>query len=130
MNMNLHQPLEALLRPPLEWLTCISAWLAAISLLTYPVWFSLTGKEGYILSFVFILWGLVRARNGFQVWRYQRNLKRMPSYAMTAKQLPVSQSKLFLGKGFLWTALHFLVLTILEHEPRITSKWHILMMIG
>src|SRR5690606_1207810 len=32
--------------------------------------------------------------------------RRLPRYVMTSRNVPVSQGRLFLGRGFLWTQLH------------------------
>lgn len=47
-----------------------------------------------------------RARQGFRVLRYQRNLRRLREYRLTTSHIPVSRTRLFLGRGFRWTARH------------------------
>ncbi|MDX3983603.1 conjugative coupling factor TraD, PFGI-1 class, partial [Pasteurella multocida] len=47
-----------------------------------------------------------RAKQGWQIVRYHRNLKRLPNYSMTSKQIPVSNKYLFVGKGFEWKPIH------------------------
>jgi hypothetical protein len=50
--------------------------------------------------------GGIRAKQAWRVLRYQRNMRRLPDYRLRADQVPVSQHKLFLGKGFRWTQQH------------------------
>ena len=50
--------------------------------------------------------GLVRGRQAWRVMRYQRKMRRLPTYRLRSSQIPVSQRKLFLGKGFRWTQKH------------------------
>ena len=104
--MSMQSPLEGLLRPPIEWITCLSTCLAAVILIVYPALFLISMKLAYTLASGLILFGYYRFKQGFRVWRYQRNLKQMPSYSITSQQLPVSKKKLFLGKGFMWTPQH------------------------
>ena len=56
--------------------------------------------------FLLLAGSFLRFKQGYRVWRYQRQLKRMPAYTMNSTQLPVSAKTLFLGKGFLWTTEH------------------------
>ena len=44
--------------------------------------------------------------NGRKLRRYQKNLLRLEAYAMTTEELPVSNTKFWLGKGFDWTQIH------------------------
>lgn len=104
--MSMQSPLEGLLRPPLEWLTSISAFLGAAFFTMYPKFFLLPTELAFSLSFGLILFGFYRFHQGLRIWRYQNHLKRMPHYSITSQELPVSKNKLFLGKGFLWTSQH------------------------
>ncbi len=104
--MSMHTPLEGLLRSPVEWITTLAAVIAASLLFMRPTLFLLSNSLAYGLACSIILLGFYRFYQGLKVWRYQKNLKRMPVYAITSKELPLSKNKLFLGKGFLWTAQH------------------------
>lgn len=104
--MSLQRPLEGLLRPPVEWYSSTMSLAAAGLLCAYTSDFLLPTSLAYAGGIGLSLLGLLRFKQGFRIWRYQRNLKRMPTYAMSSKQLPVSQQRLFLGRGFLWTPLH------------------------
>ena len=104
--MTLQKPLEALLRPPLEWFSSVSSWVAAYLWLYFPDYFLLPQATLKLLAVVFFLFGCYRFTQGYRIYRYQKNLNRMPTYEMRADELPKSNKKLFLGKGFLWTAQH------------------------
>jgi len=104
--MSMHTPLEGLLRPPLEWITTTTACVVALLLTAHPTNFFLTKNGAYTIAGILMMFGFYRFKQGYKVWRYQHNLKRMPAYTITSKELYVSKEKLFLGKGFLWTAQH------------------------
>ena len=98
--------MEALLRPPVElWSTVtafaagILAWLAPWALMMPPGIAMATGVT-------FISFGVWRGRQAWRVLRYQHHMKRLPEYRVRAGQIPVSRHKLFLGKGFRWTQQH------------------------
>jgi hypothetical protein len=43
---------------------------------------------------------------GLRVLRYRRNIRRLPRYVVTSSEVPVSNQRLFLGKGFMWEQKH------------------------
>lgn len=75
------------------------------------------------LACALICFGCYRFKQGYRIWRYQRNLKRMPTYIVSDKYLPVSDKKLFLGKGFLWTAQHTQRLRDLDLDYNLHYKY-------
>jgi conjugative coupling factor TraD (SXT/TOL subfamily) len=121
--MSMQTPLEGLLRPPVEWITTLATLVAALLFVTYPSLFLLSSNIAYELACVLLLFGCYRFKQGYRVWRYQRNLKRMPTYTMSEKQLPVSDKKLFLGKGFLWTTQHTQRLRDLDLDYNLHYKY-------
>ncbi|NQA91010.1 conjugative coupling factor TraD, PFGI-1 class, partial [Pseudomonas aeruginosa] len=40
------------------------------------------------------------------ILRYRRNIRRLPRYVMTSRDVPVSQQRLFVGRGFRWEQRH------------------------
>lgn len=98
--------IEALLRPAVELYTvCVCA--AAALLCIYAPWaFALTPLFGVMTAFGFLILGYVRLRQALVVLRYRRNIRRLPHYTMTSKDMPVSNERLFIGKGFRWTQKH------------------------
>src|SRR5262245_22183361 len=98
--MSMYKPLEALLRPPLEWYSALAAATAILLLLSWPSLFLMPSALVHSTVAALSAISLLRIKQGYRIFRYHRNLKRMPSYRMTSKQIPASDRKLFLGKGF------------------------------
>ncbi|MEA1890174.1 MAG: conjugative coupling factor TraD, PFGI-1 class, partial [Pseudomonadota bacterium] len=99
-------PIEALLRPPVElWSMAVAFAAAAIAILA-PWALMMPPGIAYAAGTVLVILGLVRGRQAWRVIRYQRNMRKLPTYQLRANQIPLSQRKLFLGKGFRWTQKH------------------------
>lgn len=97
-------PLEGLLRRPVEWLSGISYATASCFVLSQNALLTPTYSIGLGLFFAAIaVW---RFLQGFYVKRYQWHLKKTPAYKLSSKNIPVSDKKLFLGKGFHWLPIH------------------------
>ncbi len=99
-------PIESLLRPPIEWWSGMTCGLIGILTLVYPAELMLTPIIGHLLGISISMLGIKRIYQGYQVFYYQRNLKRLPDYTLSSKAIPVSDKKLFLGKGFRWQNKH------------------------
>jgi conjugative coupling factor TraD (TOL family) len=99
-------PVEALLRPPVELWSALTASMAAIIALAAPWALMMPPIIAWISSAIFVWIAYVRLRQGTAIVRYHRNIRRMPTYALSAKQIPISHRKLFLGRGFAWTQKH------------------------
>lgn len=98
--------IEALLRPAVELNTAVVAGTAAIICVTAPWAVALAPSVSCVTAGGFAILSAVRARQGMQVIHYRRNLRRLPRYVMTSKQIPVSKRRLFIGRGFRWTQKH------------------------
>ncbi|WP_405240374.1 type IV conjugative transfer system coupling protein TraD [Lentisalinibacter orientalis] len=99
-------PVEALLRPPVElWSAATAAATGTIAILA-PWALMMPPGVAYGAAAVLFALAWVRARQGWRVIRYQRNLKRLPIYRLRPERIPVSRHKLFLGRGFRWTQKH------------------------
>ncbi len=99
-------PLEALLRPPIELWSSLCAFGTAFIAVLAPWSLMMTPSVGYGVSALLFIFGLSRGAEAVHIIRYQRNMRKMPEYILTAKEIPVSQYRLFLGKGFLWQQQH------------------------
>lgn len=101
-----HQPIEALLRPPVEF-SCVVSYgsLAAIAI-GVPQIFFLPGGVGYALGGAFVLRAALQARDGIRLLKYQRGLRLLPGYTTHPNKIPRSTVELMLGRGFEWTAKH------------------------
>ena len=103
--MSVH-PIEALLRPPVElWSTLATFATAAIAVLA-PWTLMMPPGVAYGAAVVLAMIGVTRARQAWRVLRYQRNMRRLPTYRLRADKVPLSRHKLFLGRGFRWTQKH------------------------
>jgi hypothetical protein len=99
-------PVEALLRPPVEWWSAFVAGLSAVVALVAPWALMMTPAVAWLAAAVLMSFALWRWMQGWRVLRYQRNLRRLPEYRLTARRIPLSRRKLFLGLGFPWTQKH------------------------
>ncbi len=99
-------PIEALLRPPVElWSTLVAFATAFIAVLA-PWALMMPPGIAYGAGATLALIGMIRARQAWRVLRYQRNMRRLPTYRLAADKIPLSRHKLFLGKGFRWSQQH------------------------
>jgi conjugative coupling factor TraD (TOL family) len=99
-------PVESLLRPPVELVSAGVCTACALSALAAPSVFMMTPTMSIYASFAFLSFGAFRLRQGLQILRYHRNLKRLPVYMISPGEVPVSNHKLFLGRGFKWDERH------------------------
>ncbi len=106
MQQSNDAPLEGLLRPPVEAVSASAALVVAIVLLAQPRWGLLGPALSWPIALCCLAIAVVRFRQCRTVVRYQRNLRRLPTYALASGEIPFSRSKLFLGRGFAWTARH------------------------
>src|SRR5690606_7993800 len=99
-------PLEVLLRPPVElWAGTVSLAAGVICGMA-PSTMMMTPSVGYTSAAILAGLGAYRINQGAQVLRYQRNLKRLPRFAMSSSQIPCYRGHLYLGQGFKWGQKH------------------------
>ncbi len=95
------------LRPVVEYLPAVVLLgLSWILFYSPQIIFPLMPGLGTIFAATFALIGLWRGWQGLKIVRYQRQLTKLPMYVLDASQIPVSQHKLFLGRGFRWDQRH------------------------
>jgi conjugative coupling factor TraD (TOL family) len=109
-------PIEALLRPPVEFWSAFASGGAALVCGARPHLLLMSPEIGYGAAAALGLFALHRFRQGWTVVRYQRNLRRLKTYTLRADRIPVSRRKLFLGLGFRWTQRHTQRLRDTERE--------------
>ncbi|AKK01070.1 type IV conjugative transfer system coupling protein TraD [Pseudomonas citrulli] len=98
--------MESKLRPAVELYT-VAICIAAALLCVFSPWaVALSPEIGRVTALAYTLFGLVRFRQAWDVLRYRRNIRRLPRYELTSRQIPVSRKHLFMGRGFRWTRLH------------------------
>ena len=100
------QPVEVLLRPAVELYTVAACAGAAFLCLVAPWSLALSPAMGIGSALAFGAYGAIRYRDARIILRYRRNIRRLPRYVMTSKDVPVSQQRLFVGRGFLWEQKH------------------------
>jgi Ca2+-dependent lipid-binding protein len=74
--MTMLRPFEGLLHPPIEWYSSLSC-LFGIIVLSY---FFPKSNIDIALSILISVLGLIRFKQGYRIFCYQRNLKKMPLY--------------------------------------------------
>ena len=99
-------PLEAKLRPPVEWISAAVLTAAAGTIAAHPEgWIgspdTAMGAAGGLSTLA--LW---RVWQGIQLRHYQRNLRALKRYVLRPDAIPWSRERLFLGLGFRWTQQH------------------------
>ena len=99
-------PIEALLRPPVELWSMAVAFATAVIAVLAPWALMMPPGIAYGAGAALTMLGLVRGRQAWRVIRYQRNMRKLPTYQLRANKIPLSHRKLFLGKGFRWTQKH------------------------
>jgi conjugative coupling factor TraD (TOL family) len=109
-------PIEALLRPPVEFWSTLASGGAALVCAARPHLLLMSPEIGYGTAAALGLFALHRFRQGWTVVRYQQNLRRLKPYALRADRIPVSRKQLFLGQGFRWTQRHTQRLRDTERE--------------
>jgi conjugative coupling factor TraD (TOL family) len=97
---------EVLLRPAVELYSVVICLAAAFLCVAAPWAMALNPIIGVICALLFLILAVVRAAQAHTILRYRRNIRRLPRYVMTSREVPVSTSRLFVGKGFRWTARH------------------------
>lgn len=98
--------IETLLRPAVELYTTAVCFTAATLCVIAPWTLALTPLFGMVAALGFLALGSIRLKQALFVLRYRRNIRRLPHYTMTSKDMPVSNERLFIGKGFRWTQKH------------------------
>jgi len=98
--------IESLLRPAVELYTVWVCAAAAVLCIFAPWAFALTPLFGLVAALGFLVLGVFRLKQALIVLRYRRNIRRLPHYTMTSKDIPVSNERLFVGRGFRWTQKH------------------------
>lgn len=94
--------IEAMLRPAVELNTAVVAACASYICVTAPWAVALAPSVSYVTAAGFAVLSVKRTQQGLRVLRYRRNIRRLPRYVVTSSEVPVSNQRLFLGKGFMW----------------------------
>lgn len=98
--------IEVLLRPPVEVCSVVVAAFGAFVALDMPRVLMMTPSVANVTAALLGWVALVRGKQAWKVLRYHRNIKRNPRYVLSSSKIPVSETGLFLGRGFRWTQKH------------------------
>ncbi|SCZ40050.1 MULTISPECIES: type IV conjugative transfer system coupling protein TraD [unclassified Pseudomonas] len=122
--------IETLLRPAVELYSVAACSSGAILCITAPWSLALAPAIGAAAACAFAVLGVIRLNQACTVLRYRRQMRRLPRYMMTSREIPVSHQRLFVGKGFRWDQRHThrLMQTYRPEfrryvEPSILYKW-------
>ena len=99
-------PIENLFRKPVEFIPAAASISACSALWLHPDVFMVTPAISGLASVGLALHAAWRGRQAMNIVKFQRNLKRLPLYVMTADEIPVSAREVFLGMGFRWDQRH------------------------
>ena len=97
---------EVMLRPAVE-LYSVGVSVGAAALCLFAPWsLALSPLLGLGASLGFLTFAVIRFRDARAILRYRRNIRRIPRYVMASRNVPVSQQRLFVGRGFRWDQRH------------------------
>ena len=99
-------PLEALLRPPVEYYSAITALTCGGMMAIAPERLMMLPSVGYVGGAALATLAYRRFRDGRRVRRYQKGLRKLPYWSLKPSEIPVSDRWLFMGNGFAWTGKH------------------------
>lgn len=99
-------PTENLLREATELYTSLTLFALAGLTFLRPHYFLLTQEMGTYALFALGSLALYRGLQGLRVKRYHWRLIKMPYYALSTTEIPVSEKWLFVGRGFRWFPHH------------------------
>lgn len=93
---------ENVYRPPYEWASVAAYTTAAVVINTMNT----PSSIAYACTGAFIFLAGKRLLHALRIMRFRKNIRKLPYYALTADEMPVSDKALFLGKGFRWNQTH------------------------
>ncbi|MCE2573838.1 type IV conjugative transfer system coupling protein TraD [Motilimonas eburnea] len=105
-NLNKDAPIEAMLRPPVEFYSAITAACGSVVAFTAPHTIMMTPSVGYGCGAFLLAFSGYRFKQGMTVRQYQKNLLRLKPFAMKTSEVPTSKNNLWIGKGFEWRQKH------------------------
>ena len=99
-------PLEARLRSAYELRAAVVSGVASVAVLVTPATFLLTRELSWGLAALLLGHAAWRGRQGWRILRYRWNLRRLTRYTVRCDDIPCSDERLFLGRGFRWDQRH------------------------
>lgn len=114
--MSKEHGIETIFRPASEMYSAVTSIICAFICLFSPWVVALSSSVNIGVASAFLMFGIYRAKQGITIIRYKRNVKRLPFYSLTSKQIPVSNKYLFIGKGFKWEQIHLQRIILCRRE--------------
>ena len=114
--------MERWIRPPVELWAALALGCSAIVVWIAPGAFWMSSWFGNLAAAALFACSIFRGVQGMRVRRRVRYIRRIPKFELSFSQLPVSNGRLFLGRGFEWTDVHAQRL----HESRSSTARRIL----
>lgn len=98
--------IEGLLRPPIEYASAAGYALVGGIIVSAPMYLMMTpGVAAATAGGLFAL-AARRFQSAYRIRRYQKGLRRLPSWSIRFASIPASKEHLFLGRGFEWEPKH------------------------
>lgn len=97
-----YEATENVYRRPYEFRSALAYSAAAFAMATMPV---PDNARLFVIPVLTVMTG-IRLMQGRRIRRYRKNLRTLPYYAMTPKDIPVSTTAQFMVRGFEWTSTH------------------------
>lgn len=104
--MSTKYDVEALLRPPVEYMAAFSYFAVAFIMFWLPNGLMLVKESALICGSALLVLGINRFRQAWKVRKYQNGLLKIKPFTVSSSTLPVSNERLWLGKGFTWDSRH------------------------
>ncbi|MEM8662447.1 MAG: conjugative coupling factor TraD, PFGI-1 class, partial [Pseudomonadota bacterium] len=100
------KPIEALLRPPVEFASVMSNTALGTVAVTAPGFLLMPGGVGYAIGGLCFARALHMLHRCVRLKRYQRGLHVLPKYQIKPRSIRANKIDLFLGMGFEWKTKH------------------------
>jgi conjugative coupling factor TraD (TOL family) len=100
-------PIENQFRKPVEFVSATVCIACAISAIVYH--FAIGGVSIWVTLFTALLLlanAVRRTKQGLAIFKFQMNLRWLPTYKLKSDDIPWSKKELFLGMGFFWDQSH------------------------
>lgn len=99
-------PIENYFRKPYELAPVVADLAAAPAAIAFRDLLQLSPGAATIFALGCLAHGGWRLNQARRIIKFQRNLRRLPRYELTASEIPWSETELFLGLGFRWDQRH------------------------
>lgn len=95
-------PPDNVYRPPYELISCAAIGASSLILTLLPI----PSMALVTVETIFITLFIKRYLDARRIRKFRKSVKRLPFYALTADEVPMSDKALFMGKGFEWNQTH------------------------